>query len=74
MKLSSLSYIRTAVVSPILRIADIPYNVQQHKQIIKEAIEKGVQFLVFPELSITGYTCGDLFFKKSFTSCRKSTH
>ena len=65
MKLSSLSYIRTAVVSPILRIADIPYNVQQHKQIIKEAIEKGVQFLVFPELSITGYTCGDLFFQKS---------
>jgi NAD+ synthase (glutamine-hydrolysing) len=65
MKLSSLSYIRTAVVSPILRIADIPFNVQQHKQIIQEAIEKGVQFLVFPELSITGYTCGDLFFQKS---------
>ena len=35
---------------------------------MREAEKEGVKILVFPELSITGYTCGDLFFQNSLLS------
>lgn len=52
-------FIKTAACSPALRVADCNYNAEK----IIEAMQAhaDVQLLVFPEFSLTGYTCGDLF-------------
>lgn len=52
---------RVATAIPTVKVADVEYNLKQHIQLLKEAHEEGVQLLVFPELSLTGYTCADLF-------------
>lgn len=54
-------FIRVACASPELKVADCAFNVQEMTVAIKDANEKGVKLLAFPELSLTGYTCGDLF-------------
>jgi len=54
-------YLRVATAIPTVKVADVEYNLKQHIQLIHEAHSKGVQLVVFPELSITGYTCADLF-------------
>lgn len=56
-------FIRTAAASPKLKVADITYNVQQILQKIHDACTQKCQIVVFPELCITGYTCGDLFYQ-----------
>ena len=56
-------FIRTAAASPKLKVADITYNVQQILQTIHDACTQKCQIVVFPELCITGYTCGDLFYQ-----------
>ena len=53
--------LRVATAIPTVRIADVGHNVAQHIDIIGRAREEEVQLLVFPELSVTGYTCADLF-------------
>ena len=57
-------FIKVAVATPEVRVADCQYNVEQIVALIKEAEEKKVKILVFPELCITGYTCGDLFLQQ----------
>lgn len=54
-------FLRVAAVAPEIRLADCSYNAKQIINLIEEAEEKEVGLLVFPELCITGYTCGDLF-------------
>lgn len=54
-------YIKVATAIPIVQVADCDYNIQQAEYLIKKTASKGVQIIVFPELSITGYTCMDLF-------------
>ena len=58
-------FIRTACVTPDLKVADCIFNAQQIIAAAKEAAKKQAQIIVFPELSITGYTCSDLFFQKA---------
>ena len=58
-------FIKTACVSPELKIADCEFNAAQIISSANEAAKKGAQIIVFPELSITGYTCGDLFFQNA---------
>lgn len=53
--------LRVATAIPTVKVADVEYNLKQHIQLIRDAHEEGVQLLVFPELSLTGYTCADLF-------------
>ena len=53
--------LRVATAIPTVKVADVEYNLKQHIQLFREAQEQGVQLLVFPELSLTGYTCADLF-------------
>ncbi len=60
-------FLKIAAVTPDLRVADCEYNSQQIIKHIREADEKGVMLCAFPMLSITGATCGDLFFQKSLT-------
>lgn len=58
---TSLGFVRTAVVSPSLRVGDVAYNVDRIIEAIDRAVENKCRLIVFPELAITGYTCGDLF-------------
>lgn len=58
-----LGFVKTAAAVPSVRVADCVYNKEQIIGKIKEAHEKGVQVLGFPELAITGYTCSDLFYQ-----------
>ena len=58
-------FIKVAAVTPDLRVADCSYNANEIISITNELTEKGVSLIVFPELSITGYTCGDLFLTKT---------
>lgn len=54
-------FIKVAAVTPDIRVADVYYNTEKICRKIDETIEKGAKIIVFPELCITGYTCGDLF-------------
>ena len=54
-------FIKVAAAIPKLKIADCKYNALQIEEQIKQAAEKGVKIIAFPEMSITAYTCGDLF-------------
>ncbi|MGE0822302.1 MAG: NAD(+) synthase [Candidatus Binatia bacterium] len=58
---STLGFVRVAAASPLLRVADCHYNTQHILQLIEHSQQEEVTLLVFPELSLTGYTCGDLF-------------
>ena len=62
-----LNFVRAATAVPKLKVADCDYNISQMIEIAAEAADKHVQILVFPELCITGYTCGDLFFQSALT-------
>ena len=55
-------YVRVAAAVPHMRVADCQYNAAEIKKQITEAVHEGVEVVCFPELSITGYTCADLFF------------
>lgn len=54
-------YIKVAAVTPKVKVADCPYNTNLMIEEMKDADKKGVQVLVFSELTISSYTCGDLF-------------
>lgn len=54
-------YVKVAAAAPFVKVADCDYNTQRIQLMIEKADARGVEILVFPELSITGYTCGDLF-------------
>jgi NAD+ synthase (glutamine-hydrolysing) len=58
-------FYKVAAAIPEVRVADCDFNVQQIKKLIFDACEQGVHIVCFPELSVTSYTCGDLFFQKS---------
>ena len=59
---TSFGYVRVAAAVPHMRVANCQYNASEIKKQITEAVQEGVQVVCFPELSITGYTCADLFF------------
>lgn len=58
-------FIKIACATPELHVADCDYNTDKIIEMIKDAHSKGVKAVCFPELSITGYTCGDLFFQSA---------
>jgi len=53
--------IKVVAAIPGVRVADVEYNRQQIESLIAQAEGKGAEIIVFPELSLTGYTCQDLF-------------
>ena len=59
---TKFGYVRVAAAVPHMRVADCKYNASEIKKQISEAVEEGVEVVCFPELSVTGYTCADLFF------------
>lgn len=54
-------YVKVAAAIPAVKVADCVFNAGQTEKQILEAEEKGVQIIVFPELNLTAYSCGDLF-------------
>lgn len=61
MKYMNYGFVRIASAVPSVKVADCKYNARQIESLIAQAEGKGVEIICFPELSITGYTCGDLF-------------
>lgn len=58
-------FLKVAVATPEIKVADCRFN---KEQLLKKAVEmdkRGVKLLAFPELSLTGYTCGDLFWQET---------
>ena len=60
-----LDYIRIACAVPNVAVGNVQKNSEDICARIKQAYEKNVDVLVFPELAVTGYTCGDLFFQET---------
>ncbi len=54
-------FVKVAAATPNVRVADVAYNKQEICRLIDETVANGAKIVVFPELSITGYTCSDLF-------------
>ena len=52
---------KVAAAVPLVQVADCFYNIEKIEGLMRQASEKGVQIIAFPELSVTGYTCLDLF-------------
>ncbi|MDD6622700.1 MAG: NAD(+) synthase [Bacteroidales bacterium] len=59
--MTNLGYVRVAAAVPPVRVADCGFNSSIIIDMFAEAAKKGVEIIVFPELCVTGYTCGDLF-------------
>jgi len=60
----SYGFVRVGAAVPLLKVGDCTYNMEQTELLMQDAASKGVQMLCFPEMGITGYTCGDLFHQK----------
>jgi len=56
-------FARIACAIPEIKISDCRYNADKIIESIYRAVERGTEFIVFPELSLTSYSCGDLFFQ-----------
>ena len=58
-------FIKVAAAAPGMRLADCAFNAAAIAASARKAAEQGANLFVTPELSITGYTCGDLFFQRT---------
>lgn len=54
-------FVRVGAAVPELKVADCNYNASQIIELVKKAYKEKIKIIVFPELSVTSYTCGDLF-------------
>ena len=61
MKKIRQGFVKVAAVTPDIRVADVEYNTKQICAALDEAAQERAKIVVFPELCVTGYTCGDLF-------------
>lgn len=57
-------FVKVAAVTPKIKVADPNYNAKVISKGIEEAAERGAKVIVFPELCLVGYTCGDLFLQE----------
>lgn len=58
-------FLRSAAVSPALRVADCAYNAEQIIAVMRQFAAQDTKLLCLPELCLTGYTCSDLFLQKT---------
>ncbi len=61
--LKEMGFVRVGAIVPKLKVADVEFNVEEIINLINVAEEKKIQIACFPELCITGYSCGDLFYQ-----------
>ncbi len=55
--------VKIAAASPVLHLANVPANVREIGTLMSRAAEQGAAVVAFPELSLTGHSCGDLFYQ-----------
>ncbi len=63
--IENYGFVRVACAIPELKVADCAFNANRIEQLLREADGQGVAVLCFPELSLTAYTCADLFHQQS---------
>ena len=63
-------FVRCGSAVPDIKVADCAFNAEKIIEKVREAAENGCSVLVFPELCITGYICGDLFLSETLKKRR----
>ncbi len=63
--LRKLGFARVGVASPAVKVADVPFNTQACLNALRSLAKQGAQIAALPELCLTAYTCGDLFYQKT---------
>lgn len=66
------SFVRVAAATPEIKVADTEYNAEAIIKLIKEAAFNEAAVIVFPELAITGSSCGDLFYNRTLLSAAQN--
>ncbi|MFR5170943.1 MAG: NAD(+) synthase [Clostridium paraputrificum] len=56
-----MDFIKVASACPVTRVSDVEFNIKNILTCINDAVSNNAKMIVFPELSITSYSCGDLF-------------
>ena len=64
-------FVKVAAVTPKIKVADTKYNGQLMRTFMKDAQNAGAKIVVFPELSVTGASCGDLFYQNKLLKAAK---
>lgn len=64
-QLAPYGFLRVAAITPELRVADVSFNLQKHKEALENAARQSARVVVFPELSLTGYCAADLFYQET---------
>ncbi|SER46401.1 NAD(+) synthase [Lachnobacterium bovis] len=64
-------FVKVAAVTPKVKVADVKYNGELIRDMMNETASNGAKVVVFPELCITGYTCGDLFLQEQLLDSAK---
>ncbi|MFX3617000.1 MAG: NAD(+) synthase [Sporolactobacillus sp.] len=62
--MAQMNFVRVASACPVTRVADVDFNVSAIKACVQQALEKKAKLIIFPELSLTAYTCADLFLQQ----------
>ena len=66
-------FVRCASATVDIKVADTDYNTSNIIKAIEDAAQNDIKLIVFPELCITGYTCGDLFLQKILIDSAKDS-
>ncbi len=64
-KLDNFGFLKVAAAVPQVRVADCGHNAERIVALAEEAARRGVEIVAFPELAVTGYTCGDLLLQST---------
>ncbi|MBO7191565.1 MAG: NAD(+) synthase [Elusimicrobiaceae bacterium] len=65
-------FLKVAAAVPAVQVANPVFNAAQAEKLLREAVKERVELVVFPELSLTAYTCGDLFLKPALVSAAEA--
>ena len=63
--MDAFGFLKVAAAVPHLGVGDCDYNTERMAALAEEAAQRGVEIAVFPELGVTGYTCGDLLLQST---------
>lgn len=64
--LNAHGFVRAAACTPALKLGDVAANVKEITRAVRELGKRGTQIIAFPELCLTGYSCGDMFMNAAF--------
>lgn len=70
--MDNFGFLKVAAAIPHLRVGDCDYNADRMAALADEAARRGVEIVAFPELSVTAYTCGDLFLQPTLLDAADS--